>query len=280
MSNHVVFGTAKVTDINVTFWSPTAINVNVPSLSDGVYPVQVMANEKDSNMVDFTVGSGGVGSKDYILRSTANGNLNWIAFPYTNSGYNTTTDLAAAIGNTIPIGSRTAWVDVVEVNVWDASNQSQTTYQVWWDGSIWNDLGSSTSLAVGNMYTIAIPSVADGNVFTISGGIPSGGSVSFTLRNVSNGNVSWITTPAYLTGIATTTDLATSIGNTIPIGSRTAWVDVVEVNVWDASNQSQTTYQVWWDGSTWNDLGSNTTVVTPGPYKVTVPSSANGNIWP
>ncbi len=248
------------------------------------YQILTSGGNPKSYAVDYifatTEAGGGPGTVSYNLQNNASGNVNWVAFPYTGSGYNTTTDLAAAIGNTIPIGSRTAWVDVVEVNVWDATAQSQTTYQSWWDGTIWNDLGSNANLVVGDMYTVTVPSSANGNAFSINGNTPASGSVSFTLQNNASGNVNWMTIPAYLSGIVTTTDLATSIGNKIPIGSRTAWVDVVEVNVWDPVAQSQTTYQSWWDGTIWNDLGSNTAVVTPGAYKVTVPSSANGLVWP
>lgn len=57
VSNHVMFGTTKITDSNVISWSPTQIVVNVPALGNGVYPVQVRAGDKESNMADFTIGS-------------------------------------------------------------------------------------------------------------------------------------------------------------------------------------------------------------------------------
>jgi len=56
-ANHIVFGTTKVTDANVTGWIDTKITVNVPTLSNGIYPVQVRATNKESNIVDFTVGA-------------------------------------------------------------------------------------------------------------------------------------------------------------------------------------------------------------------------------
>jgi hypothetical protein len=191
----------------------------------------------------------------------------------------TSTDLAANIGNNIPLGSRVDWTTVVEVNIWDATGQSQTTYQVYWDGTGWNDLGSSIPLNVGDMYTVTVPLELEGVTYTLSGNIPSPGSVSFVMRNVTNGNVNWITTPASITGVNTTTDLAANIGNLIPLGSRVDWTTVVEVNVWDAALQSQTTYQVYWDGTGWNDLGSSVAVSIPGPYKVTVPIELNGGSW-
>jgi hypothetical protein len=56
-SYHVMFGTTNVPAANVTAWSSTEIDVNVPTLSDGIYPVQVTASNDASNLFDFTVGT-------------------------------------------------------------------------------------------------------------------------------------------------------------------------------------------------------------------------------
>ncbi len=58
-ANHIVMGTAKILDADVISWSDTAIQYRVPSLANGVYPVQVRANDLESNIVNFTVTSGG-----------------------------------------------------------------------------------------------------------------------------------------------------------------------------------------------------------------------------
>ena len=55
-SYHVTFGLNRITTANVTAWSDTSITVIVPTIANGVYPVQVRANDRESNFVDFTVG--------------------------------------------------------------------------------------------------------------------------------------------------------------------------------------------------------------------------------
>ena len=56
-SYHITFGLNRITTNNVLSWSDTSITVIVPNIPDGTYPVQVRSNDKESNFVDFTVGS-------------------------------------------------------------------------------------------------------------------------------------------------------------------------------------------------------------------------------
>ena len=222
----------------------------------------------------------GPGTINYTLCAGSNGNNNWIAFPFTGTGFSTTTDLIRSIGNTIPVGSRVAWADVVEVRKWDPITQTAANYSCTWNGTIWEEDGPNAPLVIGALYQVSVPISANGLTWTLSGGIPLAGSVSFTLANNASGNYNWITTPAYITGIATTTDLIRLIGNKIPIGSRVAWADVVEVRIWDSVTQTAANYSCTWNGSIWEEDGPSTTVNVPGPYVVSVPASANGIVWP
>jgi len=252
-------------------WSDNQIVVLVPSNATAGNVYVINSLNKVSNGVLFTPVSYSIS-----LSSGASGNYNWIAFPFTGTGLFTTTDIARSIGNTIPVGSRVEWVDVVEVKAWDAVNQQAMNYLCMWNGAAWDDGGSNAPLVIGGMYKVAVPNSANGLTWGLLGNAPANGSIQFTLKSGEN----WITTPAYITGISNTTDLARSIGNTIPVGSRLDWADIVEVRVWDAVNQQQMNYSCMWDGSIWDDSGSSAPVNVPGPYVVSVPASANGNIWP
>ncbi|MFC1559729.1 fibronectin type III domain-containing protein [Candidatus Margulisiibacteriota bacterium] len=217
-------------------------------------------------------------SMEVVIRSTANGNINWVTVPYENSGIATTTDLAASIGNIIPVSNLNAWFDIVVVKTWDASTQTETTYNCMWDGANWIDFGSNAPIVVGNMYKVIVPTAANNRTWTISGDIPTAGSIQFTLGAIANGSMNWIATPAYIAGISTTTDLIASVGSTItPL---VPWADVIVLKTWDASTQTETTYNCMWDGSSWNDFGSNAPINIPGPYVIGVPLNADGNIWP
>jgi hypothetical protein len=147
-----------------------------------------------------------------------------------------------------------------------------------WDGTNWVDNGINTNLVVGDMYKVAVPMAANGLTWTISGTTPPLGSAEYTLKSASNGNYNWITTPADMTDLANTTDLAKAMGAKIP--GLSAWNDMLEVHTWDGANQVETPYLLLWDGTTWEDLGNNTSVRVPGAYIVAVPQKADGVLWP
>jgi len=107
---------------------------------------------------------------------------------------------------------------------------------------------------------------------------PIPGTKSFTMRSTVAGNINWITVPFTGTGLNTTTDLATSIGNIIPIGNRN-FGDTVIVNLWDATSQTQTPYMTRWNGSSWIQIGGNASIQTGAMYKVAVPYGADGRTW-
>ncbi len=54
-TNHITIGTYRITTGNVLSWSDTSIVVRIPNIADGVYPVQIRSNDKESNFVNFTV---------------------------------------------------------------------------------------------------------------------------------------------------------------------------------------------------------------------------------
>lgn len=97
---------------------------------------------------------------------------------------------------------------------------------------------------------------------------------------VAGGNVRNVTIPADMIQIKTTTDLAASIGNKIPSRSRKPWVTVIEVSVFNLKTRCQDSYQVWWTGKKWDDLGQSTTVNNKDIYKVAIPTNSGKILWP
>jgi hypothetical protein len=79
-----------------------------------------------------------------------------------------------------------------------------------------------------------------------------------------------------MAGVSTTTDIAASVGGTI--GSP-AMAETIVVYKWDAATQTQSSYQVFWDGGNWIDFGVNSGVSTSDPLVIAVPSAADGNTW-
>ncbi len=57
-ANHIVMKGIKVADSSILSWSDSTIAIIVPSLPDGQYPVQVRANDKESNTISLTIYSG------------------------------------------------------------------------------------------------------------------------------------------------------------------------------------------------------------------------------
>jgi len=102
-SYHITFGLNRVTAANVLTWSDTSITVIVPNIANGVYPVQVRANDKESNFVDFTVGD----PNDYLPTIT---NVS------PNSGVNTS-ETSVAI-----TGTHFTGVTAVNIGTWPVSS--------------------------------------------------------------------------------------------------------------------------------------------------------------
>ena len=236
-SNHVVFGTAKVTESDVVSWSATQIVVNVPTLSDGVYPVQVRAGNKESNIVEFTVGGGEIApSAPANLMVTKSGSndvvLSWSATSDA-TGYNvyrgTAPNFTPGAGNKIGAVTTTTTTD-------------------------------AGALADANSYYYIVRAY---NGAGESGNSNMGYLPKKTLTYASPGK-HWISI-AYKNSYANIQDIANDINGGTSPGT------VTKISRWNPATQS---YQSrTWNGSAW--IGTNASVVTGESYEITINANTN-----
>lgn len=234
--------------------SNTVLTINHdPLAADTAYTVEVRATATDldlealntvtppsaPNPFSFTTGTGGVttGEVTFSLYHVDEGNSNWVALPFTDTGLITTVDLGNAIAATFTALEG----DNITITIWDPRTQTgqQTSGDFVSGGFIWDPVGG-TPLAVGNMYAVSIyrANRAPGEVFTtnlrISGNSPADGSIALPLYHVDEGNLNWISIPWYTVGLNTTVD----VGNSIATKFTPQEGDSITITIWDPATQT------------------------------------------
>jgi hypothetical protein len=236
-SNHVVFGTAKVTESNVVSWSAAQIVVKVPTLSNGVYPVQVRAGNKESNIAEFTV----VGGE---IAPSAPANL-----MVTKSGPNDV------------VLSWSATSDATGYNVYRGTAPNFTPGAGSKIGAVTTTTTTDAGvLADANSYYYIVRAY---NGAGESGNSNMGYLPKKTLTYVSPGKY-WISI-AYNHSYVNIQDIANDINGGTSPGT------VTKISRWNPATNS---YQNrTWTGSTW--VGTNASVVTGESYEITINADTN-----
>ncbi len=56
-ANHITLGSYRFTEADIVSWTDSLIKVAVPALTNGTYPLQIRANDNESNFFDFVISS-------------------------------------------------------------------------------------------------------------------------------------------------------------------------------------------------------------------------------
>ena len=275
--------------INVVSQTEIRCDFSIPATAaTGAWTVMVTNPDgQTGSLVDgFRVNAGATGQITYTLYHVDEGNLNWIALPFANTGLTTTIDLGEAIASTFPSSIDG---DTILITLWDAENQvSQQTTGLYVGGTFFWTPDTGQPLSVGNMYAVSIskadraPGVVFSTDLTISGDAPSAGSIGFDLYHVDEGNLNWISIPWYTIGLTNTVDLGDSIATKFTAEDG----DTILITLWDAENQvSQQTTGLYVGGFFWTpDTGQPVAIGYPYSLSISRANRQPGEvfivIWP